>query len=299
LVSLDPAEFRAQVAQAEAQARTDAQRHERSKELLAQNFISEEAVDVAKNNLDRTEAQAREAQARLSKATIVAPFAGTVGLRLISPGAYVKAGDDIVRLENIDSIKVDFRVPELYAAQVRPGQQVAIRLDAFAGEAFEGRIYAMEPVVEERTRTVLLRARVPNRGFKLKPGMFVRVALTLAERKSAILVPEPAIWPQGQDNYVYRVVDGKAALTKINLGVRRPGEVEVNHGLAPDDVVVTEGQIKLKDGAPVMVMGAPGPADTAGAPTGGSAGGPVSGAAGPRAASPQDKSPVSAKKTGG
>ena len=129
--------------------------------------------------------------------------------------------------------------------------------------------------------------------------MFVRVALTLAERKNAILVPEHAIWPQGQDNFVYRVVDGKAALTKINLGVRKPGEVEVTHGFAPNDVVVTEGQIKLKDGAPVMVMGAASPTATAGAPAGGSAGGPVSGAAGPRPAGPQGKSTVSGEKNGG
>jgi membrane fusion protein (multidrug efflux system) len=203
LVTLDPAEYKAQLAQFEAQERTDMQRYERSKELLAQKFISQEALDVAKNNVDRAAALRREAEVRLSKAIITAPFSGTVGLRLISPGAYVEAGDDIVRLENIDSIKLDFRVPELYAARVRPGQTVSVRLDAFPGDQFTGKIYAVEPVVDEKTRTVLLRARVPNQGTKLKPGMFVRVALVLETRKNAILVPEPAIWPQGQDSFFY------------------------------------------------------------------------------------------------
>jgi len=254
LVTLDPAELKAQLAQSEAQARTDAQRYERSKELLSQKFISQEALDVARNNLDRAEALRREAEARLSKTVITAPFSGLVGLRMISPGAYVKAGDDIVRLENLDSIKLDFRIPEVFASQVRSGQQVSVRLDAFPNEEFRGTIYAIEPVVDERTRTFLIRAKVPNKGTKLKPGMFVRVGLTLETRKNAMLVPEPAIWPQGQDNYVFRVQDGKAALTKVELGTRRPGEVEIVAGLSPSDLVITEGQIKLRDGAPVMVL---------------------------------------------
>jgi membrane fusion protein (multidrug efflux system) len=294
LVTLDPAEYRAQLAQAEAQVRTDQQRYERAKELLAQNYISQEAVDVARNNLDRSEALRSEAQARLSKTVITAPFPGTVGLRLISPGAYVKKGDDIVRLENIGSIKLDFRVPELYAAQVRSGQEVGVRLDAFPGEQFAGKIYAVEPVVDERTRTVLLRARVPNQGLKLKPGMFVRVALTLETRKNAILVPEPAIWPQGQASFVYRVEDGTAKLTKVEIGARRPGEVEITSGLGRNDVVITEGQIKLRDGAPVTVLPTQ-PPPTAGGGSSDAAPGVPAGAVKPAAAA----APATAQKQGG
>ncbi len=222
LVTLDASEVKAQLAAAEAQVRTDKQRLERTKELLDQKFISQDAYDVAKNNYERSIAVKEEIDARLAKTEIHAPFPGIVGLRLVSPGAYLKKGDDVVRLDNIASIKLDFRVPEGYVSQVKVGQQVAIRLDAFPNETFSGRIYAMEPVVDERTRTVLLRARVTNQGFKLKPGMFVRVGLTLDTRQNAILVSEPAIWPQGQDSFVYRVVDGAAVLTKVKLGQRRP-----------------------------------------------------------------------------
>ncbi len=281
LVTLDASEVEAQLAAAKAQVRTDQQRLERTKELLDQKFISQDAYDVAKNNYERSVAVMEEIQARLDKAVIRAPFPGTVGLRMVSPGAYVKKGDDIVRLENIAAIKLDFRVPEVFVSQLKTGQPVAIRLDAFPEESFSGRIYAVEPVVEERTRTVLVRARVDNQGFKLKPGMFVRVTLTLSTKQNAILVPETAIWPQGQDSFVYRVVDGKALLTKVALGQRRPGEVEVTQGLSLGDVVVTEGQMKIRDGAPVMVMGE--------APAPGAAAGSVSGPGGSVAAQAEKK----------
>jgi membrane fusion protein (multidrug efflux system) len=300
LVTLDPAEYKAQLAQAEAQWRTDQQRYERSKELLQQKFISQEALDVAKNNVDRADALRVEAQVRLSKAIITAPFPGTVGLRLISPGAYVKKGDDIVRLENLESIKLDFRIPELYAGQVKAGQTVAARLDVYPKEEFKGKIYAIEPVVDEKTRTVLLRARVPNQGLKLKPGMFARVAVTLDRRANAMLVPEPAIWPQGQDSFVYKVEDGTAHLTKVQLGVRRPGEVEILSGLGPKDVVVTEGQIKLKDGAPVMVLPSQPPPTAGGegtAPAAGPGPGGASGQVKP-AAAPTSPQKVADKKGG-
>jgi membrane fusion protein (multidrug efflux system) len=264
LVSIDNSEYEAQAAAVRADLKTEEQRLARTRELHQQNFISKDALDVQLGAVDRLKARLAEAESRTAKTVIRAPFSGTVGLRMVSPGAYVKAGADVVRLESIGTIKADFRIPELYMSKVRPNQEVVIRLDAYQGEDFRGRVYAVEPVVDEKTRTVLMRARVPNRSNKLKPGMFVRVAVTMATRPDAIVVPEQALWPQGQDNFVFRVVEGKAALTKVLIGNRQPGEVEITHGLGPGDTVVTEGQIKLRDGAPVMVMGAP-PAAPAGA----------------------------------
>ena len=259
LVTIDASEFEAQLAAIEADLRTEQQRFDRAQELFQQKFISKEALDVQRGAVERLKARVDEARARVAKTVIRAPFSGTAGLRMVSPGAYVKAGEDVVRLESIGTIKADFRIPEVYVSKVRPGQEIAIRLDAYPGEEFRGRVYAVEPVVEEKTRTVLMRARVPNKGNKLKPGMFVRVAVTMGVRPNAITVPEQALWPQGQDNFVFRVVDGKAALTKVELGNREPGRVEIASGLSSNDVVVIEGQIKLRDGAPVTVMGAPPP----------------------------------------
>jgi len=264
LVTIDSTEYEAQAAAVRADLKTEEQRLVRTKELHQQNFISKDALDVQLGAVDRLKAHLAEAESRVAKTVIRAPFSGTVGLRMISPGAYVKAGTDIVRLESIGTIKADFRIPELYMSKLGSNQEIAIRLDAYPGEEFRGRIYAVEPVVDEQTRTILMRARIPNKGNKLKPGMFVRVAVTLANRPNAIIVPEQAIWPQGQDNFVFRVVDGKAALTKIQIGNRQPGRVEIIQGLNATDTVVTEGQIKLRDGAPVMVMGAPAAAAPAG-----------------------------------
>ena len=257
LVTIDNSEFAAQSAAVRADLKTEEQRLARTRELHEQKFISKDALDVQLGNVDRLKARAAEADSRVAKTVIRAPFSGTVGLRMVSPGAYVKAGDDIVRLESIGSIKADFRLPELFMSKVRQNQEVVLRLDAYPGEGFNGRVYAVEPVVDEKTRTVLMRARIPNKSNKLKPGMFVRVVITLDNRENAITVPEQAIWPQGRDAYVFRVVEGKAALTKVEIGNRQPGQVEVVSGLAANDIVVTEGQIKLRDGAPVTVMPEP------------------------------------------
>jgi membrane fusion protein (multidrug efflux system) len=257
LMTLDPSEYRAQLAATSADAKTESQRYQRAQELLDKNFISKEALDVAKGNMDKAMAKQQQDEVLLSKTTISAPFTGVLGLRQISPGAYVKAGDDVVRLENLSSVKLDFRVPELYLSQIKPGQGLTIRVDAYPNEAFQGKIYALEPAVDEKTRTVVVRAQIPNLQNKLRPGMFARVNVLLSTRPNAVVIPEQAIWPQGRDTFVYRVVDGKAALTKVELGVRHPGEVEVLKGLSANDVVVTDGQMKLKDGAPVTVLPAP------------------------------------------
>ena len=265
LVTFDPSEYQAKLAGSIAESRTETQRYDRAKEMLEQKFISQEALDVARGNMDRALARKRQDEVQLSKAVISAPFSGIVGLRLVSPGAYIKAGEDIARLENISSLKLDFRVPEVYLSKIRPKQDLSIRLDAYPNDVFPGRIYALEPSVDEKTRTVVVRAQIPNQHGKLRPGMFARVNVLLGTRPDAILVPEQAIWPQGRDAFVYKVVDGKATLTKIELGVRRPGEVEVVMGLTPNDMVVTDGQMKLKDGAPVMVLPAPPPPPAAAA----------------------------------
>jgi membrane fusion protein, multidrug efflux system len=254
IVTLDPSEYRAQLAATTADAKTESQRYQRAQELFEKNFISKEALDVAKGNMDRAVAKQQQDEVLLSKTTLSAPFSGVLGLRQVSPGAYVKAGDDIVRLENLSFVKLDFRVPEMYLSQIRPAQELTIKVDAYPNDVFRGKIYALEPAVDEKTRTVVVRAQIPNVQNKLRPGMFARVNVLLSTRSNAVVIPEQAIWPQGRDTFVYRVVDGKAALTKIELGVRRPGEVEVLKGLTPNDVVVTDGQMKLKDGAPVMVL---------------------------------------------
>ena len=254
LVSLDASEVEAQLASAVAAANLNRSRLQRSGELYAKKFISAQALDEARENLNQTNAREAEIRAKLAKSVVRAPFEGVAGLRQVSPGAYAKAGQDVARLEGIGTLKLDFRVPEAYLRKIRTGQALAVTVDAYPAETFEGTIYAIEPSVDEATRTVLLRARLPNPGVRLKPGMFARVMLTLERRENALVVPEQAIVPQGDGRYVFRIVEGKAVLTKIELGLRRPGEVEIVSGLAAGQTIVADGQLKLRDGAAVAVM---------------------------------------------
>lgn len=264
LVRLDQAELGAVLASSRAQAGLDRQRLERAADLFNKNFISQQALDEARANAARSAAKQREDEARLAKTEIRAPFAGVAGLRQVSEGAFVAAGTDIARLEKIDELKLDFRVPENFLARLRPGQSVKIAVDSYAGEAFRGAVYAIEPAIDEQTRTVLVRARVGNAQMKLRPGMFARVQVELGVRPDAVWIPEQAIVPRGQDSFVFRVIDGKVDLVKVQTGSRKVGEVEITHGLAAGDLVVTEGTQKIRPGSAVAVMqAAPKPAAAA------------------------------------
>jgi membrane fusion protein (multidrug efflux system) len=258
LATLDQAEYQAQLASSAAQLALEESSFRRLQDLERKNLTSQQNLDEARAKLDAARAQQELNRVRLDKTVIRAPFDGTVGLRQVSPGAYVKPGDDIANLESLGSMKLDFRVPETYLARLRAGQSLAVRVDAYPDQLFDGAIYAIEPGVDEETRTVLLRARLPNKGNKLRPGLFARVSLVLEQRENALVVPEQAIVPVGQKTFVYRVVDGKAAMTPVTLGLRRPGQVEIVEGVNAGDVVVTDGQLKIRDGAAVTVLPPPG-----------------------------------------
>ena len=254
LVSLDSSEIQAQLAAVTSELTLNRSRMKRAEELHEKKFISAQALDDAREAMNQSAARQAEVKARLEKSAVIAPFEGIAGLRQVSPGAYVKAGQDVARLEGIGTLKLDFRLPELYLGRIKTRQEVLVRVDAFAGETFHGEIYAIEPSVDEQTRTVLLRARVPNPGVRLKPGMFARVVLVLETRENAVIVPEQALVPQGKDRFVYRLADGKAQMAKVEIGLRRPGEVEVRQGLTAGDTIVLDGQLRLRDGVPVTVL---------------------------------------------
>jgi membrane fusion protein (multidrug efflux system) len=254
LATLEAAETRALVASSRAQAGLDKQRLERAADLRKKGFISQQALDEAQSNYARSVAKQREDEAKLAKSEIRAPFSGVAGLRQVSEGAFVAAGTDIARLEKIDQLKLDFRVPETYLAQLKSGLAVSVAVDAFPQASFPGKIYAIEPAVDEQTRTVLARARVANRELKLRPGMFARVSVTLGVRENAVWIPEEAIVPRGQDSTVFRIVDGKAELVQVQTGTRKVGEVEIMKGVAAGDLIVTEGTQRLIPGMQVSII---------------------------------------------
>lgn len=253
LLSLDDSVYRAELAQAEAGLNLSRQNSQRAQELFQRRVGTARTRDEATAALRASQAEVALAKARLDKTKLVAPFSGVLGLRRVSVGDYVNPGQEIVNLENIDPIKVDFRVPEPSLSEIREGQTVEVQVDAFPGETFTGQAYAIDPRIDASGRSVVIRARLENDDRRLRPGLFARVEVIVDRRQNAVLVPEQAIVPLQDRTAVFRVVDDKAVLTTVSLGQRRAGMVEVLDGLSESDVVVTAGQLKIRDGSIVSV----------------------------------------------
>lgn len=258
LVELDAAVQRAELQQARANLTLAEANFGRTEDLFARKFVSQSSRDNARAELELARAGVALAQARLERTQIRAPFAGVVGIRSVSPGDFVKDGDALINLEDIATLKVDFRLPELYLDRVKPGQSLELASDVLPGETFAARVDAIDPLVDAQGRAVRLRASLPNPDGRLRPGVFARVRLILAERPDVLVVPEAALVPApGNVQFVYRVADDKAQRVNVTTGVRREAVVEIVSGLASGEQVVTAGQLKLRDGAPVKVLQAP------------------------------------------
>ena len=254
LVELDAAIQAAELQQAKANLALARSNHQRNQELLDRKFISQQALDNSGAALKVQEAALQLAEARMAKMQIKAPFNGMVGLRNVSVGDYVKEGQDLINIEDIGTLRVDFKLPESYLGRVGKGQTVEVSSDALPGQHFKAVLDAVDPMVDQGGRAISSRARLDNAAGKLRPGLFVRVRLLFGERQNVLMVPEQAIVP-GAQPAVFRVAEGKAMLVKVRLGVRRAALVEVLEGLAEGDVIVTAGQLKLRDGASVRPVG--------------------------------------------
>ena len=254
LFKLDDAVARAELEQARASLAIAQGRQNRAKQLFSEGFVSKEARDDASNSLKVQQAAVDLAQAKLEKMRINAPFDGVIGLRSVSIGEYVSPGLDLAPLESIQKLKVGVRLPELYVAQVKTGQQLEIRVDALPNQRFRGDVFAISPLVEAGGRSVLVRAAVDNQAGHLRPGMFARVQL-LTQDAPALVVPESALSPSGQNQYVYRVINDRAEQVEVTTGERHSGLVEIRTGLKSNDVVVIAGIQRLRDKALVKVIG--------------------------------------------
>lgn len=264
LVRLDASVNQAEVQQARANLELARSKHQRAVDLAKSNFISGQARDEAENNLRVAQAALALVEAKFAKTEIRAPFAGVIGLRSVSLGDYVKEGQDLVNLEAIDLLKVDFRLPEVRMRQVQAGQTLQVALDALPGKTFEGRVLAVNPLVDAAGRAIVVRAQVRNSDASLRPGMFARVRLLAEDTAESLVVPEQALVPQGTEQFLFKVVDGRAVRVKVEVGQRRTGKVEVRGEVAAGDTIVTAGQVRLRDGAPVAVVkGGPAPNDGA------------------------------------
>lgn len=260
LVRLDASVQRAELEQAQANLALSKSRLDRARDLHQKGFLSSQASDEAESNFKVAQATYDLVSARLTKLEITAPFAGIVGLRLVSVGDYIREGQDVTNLEDIDTLKVDFRVPEIAMRRVSAGQLLQITVDALPGRTFDGKIFAINPLLDANGRSIVLRASIKNTDSKLRPGMFARVRLLMDEKSEAMTVPEQALIAAGDDFFVYRIVEDRALRTKVELGQRRAGVVEISRGLSKDDTVIIAGQFKIRDGSAVKAIPANAPA---------------------------------------
>ena len=254
LFTLDDSVYRAHLADAEAKLKLAEQTHQRASQLFKNKYATAQAVDEATSSLAVNTATVELARVQLDKARIVAPFSGIVGLRHVSAGEYITSGQALVNLEAIDPVKADFRVPERFLPAIRVGQTIRIKVDAYPEDVFEGKVYAIDPRLDVAGRSLLVRALVPNKDRRLRPGLFARVTVLLQLKEDALSVPEQAIVPQGDAQYVFKIVNGKVMLTKVVTGTRREGRVEIVDGLSVGDEVVTAGQLKIRDGSAVSIV---------------------------------------------
>jgi len=291
MVQFDDQLPQAQLAQSRAELSIAEANHKRNQELVAQNFISQRSLDESAAALEVSRAKLSLAQATLQRLQVLAPFDGIAGLKQINVGDYLKDGADMVNVEDIDAVLLDFRLPERFQTKIRAGQKAQLTVDALPGRPFSAIIQAVDPLIEPNGRSVGVRGCIDNRQQQLRPGMFARVNAVFGSRENALVIPEEAIIPQGGRTFVVKIVPGDKPEVKVServavkVGLRLPGKVEILEGLSAGDTVVTAGHQRLqKDGTAVRVvdLSQPGGGRPAGGPPG--AGGP--GAGGPGAGGP-------------
>lgn len=246
----------AQLADARARAREAEQQLARLSHLRDRGFATNASVDAQIAAAASARAQAAEALASIGDRVIRAPFSGYASLRTVSAGAVVTAGTEIATISDVSEIKLDFPVPETMLATIATGQAIAARASAFPDQPFRGTIATIDPVVDPMTRSVMVRAVLPNGDRKLKPGMLMTVAIEASPR-TAPAVPELSVVGQGGDRFVFTIgTDNVVKRTPVKVGVRDKGLIEIVEGLKPGQKIVGEGVVKVADGGKVRTAGA-------------------------------------------
>ena len=257
IVELNDEDLKARVQQAEAQLTLSQANFERARKLVNRGSGTQRARDEALNALKSAEAELALAKAQLDKGMIKAAFAGIVGLRQVSLGQYVTPGQPIATLADVDNLRIDFRVSEIYLTEIEKGQAVDITFDALPDETFRGTVKAIDPVIDVEGRALKVRAVIDNKEGRLRPGLFGRVRIVTQTRNSIVLPEQAVVSTAGSDatgsKAVFVVDDkGMAHMRPVELGVRQPGQVEIRSGVKEGERVITAGQLKVRDGGKVQ-----------------------------------------------
>jgi membrane fusion protein (multidrug efflux system) len=253
LVLLNSSEEEAERDQAEVVLNEERLALNRSKTLRSKNAVSEQAHETQLAKFNVAKAKIDALKAKLDDRKITAPFSGVVGLRMVSYGAFISPGDAITTLDDIDTIKLLFTVPEVFIRNLRVGQTIEAECAAYPEKVFTGKVSVIDTRVNPETRAISVKGEFPNTDHLLKPGMLMTVEL-IGKKREAISVPEKTILSYGSKRFVY-VVDkeSKAELREVETGLRKEGSVEILKGLKAGERIVTDGLIKLRKGAKLKV----------------------------------------------
>ena len=253
IAQLDDSQLAAELERADALHIQSHTNYDRVKSIVDQKAGSPQDLDDAAAALKVADANLALARARLAKTKIIAPFDGMIGARKVSVGTFLRSGQPITELADIDEIRVNFSAPERFLSQLKQGAEVTVSTTAFPGYESNGKIIAVEPMVDPETRSARIVARVSNAGRKFRPGMSANISAVLSERSDAITIPSEAVFANGNQSFVFVVKpDSTATRVAITLGTRLPDVVEVVKGLQPGATVVRAGHQKLFEGARVM-----------------------------------------------
>ncbi len=256
LLTLGQREETAELQAAQAQLSEAQSAYDRAKGLEQSSALSTATLQERQAALTNAQAAVEAVQARLAKLTIAAPFDGVLGLREVSVGTLVQPGDRITTIDDLSRIKVDFDVPSVYLATLKPGLPIVGTVEAFGKREFKGTVRTVNTQIDPVTRTVKVRAIVPNVDGFLKPGLLMSINLFKNPRR-ALLIPEEALIKRSDKNFVYVILQDEnkkiVKQTEIALGARKPGMIEVLSGLSDGDQIVVHGTLKLRDGAEVII----------------------------------------------
>lgn len=252
LVKMDDAELRAELGRATVRKELAEAKEARQRVMREKEATSQAEYDVALGELRSAAADIEVLRAQLAKTEIRAPFAGTIGLRSVSEGSYITSAVKIATLTSTTTAKLDFSVPERYAALVRPGSTFEFTVQG-SDRRFSARVYATEPNIDQQTRTLQVRATCANPGGALRPGAFAEIDLVLARRAGALMVPTQSVIPDANGAKVFVSKGGTAQPRPIGLGLRTETKVEVTHGLAAGDTVVTSGILQMRPGTRLRI----------------------------------------------
>lgn len=253
LIQLNPAVLNAELAIAKSQRKLSKSEFDQAEELFRKKAWSKKQYDEAQAKLESSTATVAKTKAELAQLHITAPFNGRLGLRQISVGDYLAAGTGIVNLQSLDPMSVDFSLPQIYLNQVNAGDPVSIYSRSHPQKKFHGKVIAMDSLVDADTRSINVRASIANQHKVLLPGTFVEVNLLVGKPVGRITVPHLAIVYSPQGDYVYRLIKGHAIKTLVKLGQQRANDIAITAGLKQGETVITAGQLKIYDGAKVML----------------------------------------------